>query len=173
MVMLSFLSKIPCKTMIVVVALCYVEVQRRPESGIDVSWGYAEFFPLSSLPMFSTFSDAGNLVYVADGDGKPILPETFHSSTGGLSKSYRKYLREERDKLDLKITFSEMTAEQKSGAGNRLLLDLRESIAPDAFADGKLPKVQMIELIITRDENGETVEKPYLVGELVTEGGAQ
>lgn len=170
----AILRWIPFKTMIVVVALCYVEVTRTEEGGIDVSWGYAEFMPLSSFPMFSTFSDAGNLVYVVDAEGKPILPATFHSSTGALTKSYRKFLHKRRK--DFGVKFSEMTPEQKMEAGTNLLKDLRDAVAPDAFADGKLAKVQLIELIVRRDEKGEIKEERHVVGELVTaqsEGGAE
>ena len=160
------LNWIPFKTMLVVVALCYVDIARTKEGKIKFSWGYAEVFPLSSFPMFSTFSSAGNLVYVVDEAGNPILPSTFNTSTGGMTKSYRKFLHERRK--DFGVKFSEMTPEQKMEAGTNLLKNLRDSVAPEAFADGKLSKVQLIELIVTRDENGEILENRETVGELIT-----
>lgn len=165
--MFSALSRIPAflpfKTLLVVVFLCYVKVQGEPvEVTLDTT---AEFYPLSSFPMFSTFADNARYVHLADASGEPVKPSRYNSSTGSLSKSYRKYLLKEKKKQGQ--TFDELALVQRRAAGDQLLRDLRESVAPAAFGNQAGHHLRLYEVVLYRDGEGKLVRERALVGEYV------
>jgi hypothetical protein len=162
--LLSMISALlPFKTLLLVVFLCYVKVQREPLSvALDTT---AEFYPLSSFPMFSTFADNARYVHLADGEGEPVLPSVYNSSTGSLSKSYRKYLLKEKKKKGQ--TFDELALLQRRAAGDQLLRDLRESVAPAAFENGTKQHLRLYEVVLRRDAEGKLVREREMVGEYV------
>ena len=65
----GFLRRFPLKTMLVFIFLSFVVVRNSPFS---VKLGYAEFYPLSCFPMFSTFSPFGNYVFITYADDQPL-----------------------------------------------------------------------------------------------------
>lgn len=175
--MISKLSKalglIPFKTLLVVVFLCYVKVESRPLSvSLDTT---AEFYPFSSFPMFSTFAESARYVHLADASGEPVLPSAYNSSTGSLSKGYRKYLLKEKERQG--VTFEALPLESRRAAGIRLLRDLRESVAPDAFGKGAVSPLRLYEVVLRRDAKGAIERERELVGELMVSpaatGGAE
>lgn len=157
------LALIPFKTLLAVTFLCYVKVSREPLTAkLDTT---AEFYPFSSFPMFSTFADDARYVHLADAAGEPIAPSTYNSSTGSLSKSYRKYLLKE--KITKGQTFDELAVMQRRMAGDQLLRDLRESVAPAAFENGAKHHLRLYEVVLSRDAKGKLVRERQLVGEYI------
>ncbi len=158
----DILRRIPVKTMLVVVFLCFVDLKNPP---LSIKMGFAEFYPLSCFPMFSTFSPYANYVYITDAKDEPLaLSPTFHMTCGALTKSYRRFIKDLRAGIGGKI--GDLSPAQKRPAGEALLRRLRDDIAPSAFADGALPHLKLYEVILSRKESGEIVRDTYLVGEL-------
>jgi hypothetical protein len=120
---------------------------------MGLCWVAGEFYPLSSFPMYSKFDDRTYLVYVksASGETLPTVP-TFSMVSSQLKKRYGAELAELKQKY--KGSHFDWTVEQKSEAGEKTLAYLRDTFAPQAFADGKLDGLQLIDVRIRRTAAG-------------------
>jgi hypothetical protein len=158
--------------MVAVGLLCFLVIENPP---LSVGLGFskmgvrkAEFYPLSSFPMYSVFSPNPIYVYLADGEGNPVASQrVFNVRTSVLKKAYDKELRALNAKIGKDI--GDMTAADKRAAGDALLQLLRESLAPAAFEGGRYPDLRFYEVTITL-EDGKVKESPALVGEWSEEG---
>lgn len=158
----GFLRRFPLKLMVVAIFLSFVDVRNPPFS---VKLGYAEFYPFSCFPMFSTFSPYGNYVYITDANDEPLpLLPTFKVTCGAMTKSYRNFIKNLRNDIGGKL--ADLTAEQKRPAGDAFLIELRNDVAPHAFETGSLPHLRLYEVILFRDASGKIIREKYLVGEL-------
>src|SRR6188472_3709114 len=98
--------RFPFKTLLVMSVLSYLLVDYPPlrlrfaQSKADVK--RAEFYPLSSFPMYSTFSDSPFHVYVTDSAGDPVaLETTFQTHASELKKTYEVKLKAQKNRADL------------------------------------------------------------------------
>ena len=95
----------------------------------------AEFYPLSSFPMYSRFSENPVVVYVADAEGRPLPAlDAFGVRTSVLKKFYDGELRELKKRTG--IPLGEMTAEQKRPAGDATLRHLIDNLAGESAPTG-------------------------------------
>ena len=113
-----------------------------------------EFYPLSSFPMYSKFEPRTYLVYLASADGQPLPTNgTINMESSALKKRYGIELNRPEMKARQKGSHFDWTAEQKRPAGEATLAYLRETFAPQAFAEGQLDGLRLIDVRIRR-ENG-------------------
>ena len=123
-----------------------------------------EFYPLSSFPMYSKFDDRTYLVYLKSQDGE-ALPSvaTVSMVSSQMKKRYGAEL------ADLKEIYSgshfDWTADQKREAGENTLRYLSETFTPQAFADGKLNGVRLIDVRV-RMKDGKLETSEEEVGQL-------
>ncbi|MFV1995025.1 MAG: hypothetical protein ACC661_06280 [Verrucomicrobiales bacterium] len=156
------LARIPLKTMMIVIFFCFIVVEYPP---LSLRFGLAEFYPLSSFPMYSTFSPAPRYVYLTDGVDEPIACwPAFAVRTSVIKKYYEDRLQETKKEID--VPTYRMTPAQKTPAGEKTLAHLVENLAPDAFSGGALPHIRLYEVTITRGDSGAIDQKTVLVGEL-------
>ena len=161
--LLTILSRFPLKTLVVITFLSFIDLRYPP---LSLQFGYAEFYPLSSVPMYSTFAPTANYVYITDADDNPLPAyPTFKTLSSALKKSFKDQLRTVKDEIN--VSTSKMTPEQKRPAGDALLRELKTSISPTAFEDGALPHIRLYEVILSIDDDtGIIVKDTHLVGEL-------
>lgn len=172
--------RIPAKVMLFGIAISYLTISGRGWEKVGHGFSSdrvrtAEVYPLSSFPMYSTFSDAPNLVYITDGEGEPLaIAREFGVVSSALKKIYDAELRVIRDEIGKSMRA--MSEEERSPAGEETLRRLRDVLAPEAFADGRFPVLQLHEVRIRRGEDGFEYED-WTVGELHTpdpqEGAAE
>ncbi len=144
-----WLRRFPLPLFLIGVAISFVIIEYPP---LTVSYGLgsesmkrAEFYPLSSFPMYSRFSDSPVVVYVADGDGVPLASLIdFVVRTSILKKFYDGELR--RIKEETGVPMSAMTMEQKRPAGDATLRHMVEHIAPPTAPTGQ--PLTLYELVI-------------------------
>lgn len=127
--------------------------------GMGLCYLSGEFYPLSSFPMYSKFDDRTYLVYLKSRDGK-ALPSV--ATVSMVSSQVKKRYGAELE--DLKEFYSgshfDWTADQKREAGKKTLRYLSETFAPQAFADGKLDGVRLIDVRVRmKDGKLETSEE--------------
>jgi hypothetical protein len=165
--LLRAVAMVPCKLMLATVALSYVVVGNPPFS---VSYSHdresirrAEFYPLSSFPMYSTFPDRTFLVYVADGSGNPLaLEREFQVRAATLRKYYDKQLR--MIKTDDGTPIREMTTAQKRPAAEATLNHLVESLARPRPTADRFPELVLHEVVFWREEGGAVRSQEATVG---------
>lgn len=157
-------SRFPLKTLFVVVLLCYADLRYPP---LTLKADFAEFYPLSSFPMYSSFSPATNYVYLTNAEDAPLpaYPMT-GSVSSALKKAYLDHLRQLKAKL--KIPMHRMTPEQKKPAGDALLAELLQ--LGDAEALRKQDHVKLYEVIISRNEKDEIVRNTFFITEFRKSG---
>ncbi|MEM7147479.1 MAG: hypothetical protein AAF591_20350 [Verrucomicrobiota bacterium] len=156
------LVNFPLKTLVAVTALSLVAVKYPPLSLVTED---AEFYPLSSFPMYSSFAPHTNLVFITDADDQPLPTyPTFGVVSSALKKSYAAKLND--IKAELELPTYRMTPDQKKPAGDALLLELKESVAPAAFKDNALPHIKLYEIIIKRDDSGKITRTEQFITEL-------
>jgi hypothetical protein len=120
---------------------------------MGLCWVAGEFYPLSSFPMYSKFDDRTYLVYLKSAAGEPLpTVATVSMVTSQLKKRYGAELDELKEKY--KGSHYDWTVEQKREAGENTLAYLRDTFAPQAFADGKLDGVRLVDVRIRRTAAG-------------------
>lgn len=141
--------------MFIAMALCWV---------VGRDGDRAEFYPLSSFPMYSKFDDRSYLVYLKSAEGKPLptVPTVSVFSTE-LKKQYGDDLNDL--KKQFKGSHFDWTIEQKRLAGEATLRYLRDVRSPAAFSEGKLEGVKLVDLRIYR-EGGKIVTREDEVAQL-------
>jgi len=157
------MSHLPFKTLLAVVALSFVTVKFPP-----LSLGYglgkesikdAEFYPLSSFPMYSRFSSRPIYVYLTGSDGKPLPSFTrFGILSSELKKIYDRHLRVEKKRTGTGL--SKMSLAEKRPAAIATLRQVRDRTVT-------LPEggVRLHEVALTFDASGKVVETDLVVGE--------
>ncbi|MEM8954763.1 MAG: hypothetical protein AAGD22_11480 [Verrucomicrobiota bacterium] len=159
------LARFPLKTLVAITALSLVSVTYPP---LSLVWEDAEFYPLSSFPMYSSFAPHTNLVFITNEKDQPLPAyPTFRVLSSALKKSYAAKLAD--IKADLNIPTYRMTPAQKKPAGDALLRELKESVAPAAFENNALPHLKLYEIIIKRDEAGQITHTQQFITELTIE----
>ncbi|CAN5455271.1 hypothetical protein BH23VER1_BH23VER1_00200 [soil metagenome] len=134
---IASIRRFPLPLFVIGVAASFVVVEFPP---LTLSYGLtadgmkrAEFYPLSSFPMYSRFSGNPVVVYVADAEGEPLPALTgFGVRTSVLKKYYDGELR--RLKRETGVLLSEMTPEQKRPAGDATLRHLVDNLASSSAA---------------------------------------
>lgn len=122
----------------VAMALCWV-VGREKDS--------AEFYPLSSFPMYSQFEERTYLAYLKSADGRPLpTVPTVDMVSSQLKKRYGDGLDDL--KKQHKGSHFDWTVDQKRAAGVATLEYLRDTHAPQAFAGGKLKGLRLVDVRI-------------------------
>lgn len=96
--------RFPFKTLLAVSLLSYVLVDYPPLKIRYVTDGQdlkkAEFYPLSSFPMYATFSDNPYHVYVTTAAGEPVaLTTTLRAHASVLKKTYEQELKAQKKKV--------------------------------------------------------------------------
>ena len=120
---------------------------------MGLCWVAGEFYPLSSFPMYSKFDDRTYLVYLKSEAGEPLPTVPSISMVASqLKKRYGAELAELKEKY--KGSHFDWTVEQKREAGEKTLAYLRDTFAPQAFADGKLDGVRLVDVRIRRTATG-------------------
>lgn len=163
------LAKFPLKTMVAAILLSYLVV-RNPPFSIGFGFGResmkaAEFYPFSSFPMYSRFSDRPIYVYVSDAEDRPIAALTeFGTLSSELKKHYDARLREVKETTG--VNLRAMSPEDKRPAGTATLRHLRDHLAPEAFAPGTPERRLRLHEVTIRFENGRVVTDDVVVGEL-------
>ena len=127
--------------MFVAMALCWV---------VGRDGTRAEFYPLSSFPMYSKFDDRSYLVYLKSAEGEPLptVPTVSVFSTE-LKKQYGDDLDDLKEQF--KGSHFDWTVDQKRLAGEATLRYLRDVRSPAAFADHKLDGLRLVDVRIYRD----------------------
>ncbi|MCB1078084.1 MAG: hypothetical protein KDM64_09690 [Verrucomicrobiae bacterium] len=124
--------------MFLAMGICWV-ADRRGDS--------AEFYPLSSFPMYSKFDARTYVAYLKSADGQPLpTVPTVSMVSSQLKKRYGDALDDL--KKDYKGSHFDWTVEQKKAAGLATLVYLRDTHAPGAFANGKLKGVKLVDVRI-------------------------
>jgi len=125
--------------LIVAMLLCWV-VGRSEKGDKD-----AEFYPLSSFPMYSKFDDKTYLTYLKASDGTPLgtVP-----AVNMVASQLKKRYGDELDDLKKqhKGSHFDWSVEQKGPAGLATLQYLRDTHSPGSFAEGKLKGVRLIDV---------------------------
>lgn len=124
--------------MFIAMAVCWVAGREKDS---------AEFYPLSSFPMYSKFEERTYLTYLKSASGETLATvPTVSMVSSQLKKRYGDGL--EDLKKEHKGSHFDWTVEQKRPAGLATLEYLRDTHAPKAFADGKLKGVRLIDVRI-------------------------
>jgi len=136
--------------MIVAVVLCY--------------W-FQDFYPLSHFPMYSKFDERTYYVYLRDKEGEPIaaVPK-FNIYTSDLKKHYSRDLKDL--KKGLKGSHFDWTESQKWEAGMATLDYLKNERSPDAFANGAMEGMALIDVRIQRGKDGKLDKREDVVGKI-------
>ncbi len=123
----------------VAMLLCWV-VGRNDKGDED-----AEFYPLSSFPMYSKFDARTYLTYLKTADGTPLATVP---AVNMVASQLKKRYGDELDDLKKqhKGSHFDWTVEQKRPAGLATLQYLRDTHSPGSFADGKLKGVRLIDV---------------------------
>lgn len=107
----------------------------------------AEFYPLSSFPMYSKFEERTYLTYLKSAAGEPLpTVPTVSMVSSQLKKRYGDAL--EDLKKQHKGSHFDWTVEQKRPAGLATLEYLRDTHAPKAFAGGGLKGLKLVDVRI-------------------------
>jgi hypothetical protein len=166
----NLIARFPFKTGITVGFLCFVIVRHEP-TRLGLGFGKdsvkeAEFYPLSSFPMYSKFSSNPIYVYLTDVNDDPIA---CHKRLGVLaSELKKKYDKELRivAKREGTTSISKLAPRLKAEAGMVTLRWLRKERATEAIAEQNIGPILLHEVILRRDEGNEITKAITLVGEL-------
>ena len=134
--------------MTVAVALCYC---------------FQDFYPLSHFPMYSKFDERTYYVYLRGKNGKAIASvPNFHIYTSDLKKHYGRDLKALKEHL--KGSHFDWTEAQKWKAGMATLEYLKNKRSPEAFANGAMEGLTLIDVRIRRGEDGKLEKREDVVG---------
>jgi hypothetical protein len=164
-------TRFPFKTLVVMGLLSFVLVDNPP---LKVSFAHtkdmvkkAEFYPLSSFSMYSTFSESPFLVFVTDGDGQKVAIDTaLKSHASELKKTYEVRLKLLKKQADLDGRLTDIPVELKSEAGRDTLSLLKARPAVQEYLATRPDQtLQLHEIVLTAGENG-IEQRQQLVAEL-------
>lgn len=152
--------RFPFKTLFVVGVLSFVIVDYPP---LQVTLAHnrdmvkkAEFYPLSSFPMYSTFSEAPFLVFVTDGTGEKVAIDTaLKTHASELKKTYEVRLKELKKQADLDGRLTDIPLEMKATAGRATLALLKARPSVQAFlATHPHKTLRLHEVVLSAGEDG-------------------
>jgi len=130
---------------------------------VGVLWVAKEFYPFSHFPMYSNFTEADYVVFIADGDGQPLPVEYISAGvrTARLKKHFNgevNRIREEIGRVEgARPRQRDMTPEQLQPAGGSSL----DWVMPAITATGRLaPDVRELQIhqILIEYKKGEIVK---------------
>ena len=159
----------PFKSSLVVGLLCFVIVENPPLS-IRLKLTpehvkHAEFYPLSSFPMYSKFSPNPSYLYITDTNDEPIACETeLKVRASVIKKIYDKEVRIVGKREGTGI--SKLAQPFKQEAGLATLRVLRNEVAKEHIGSLDPGPLRLYEVIIRRGGDGGIEETTTFVGEL-------
>jgi hypothetical protein len=162
--------RFPFKTLLAVTLLSYVLVDYPPLKISYVRDGHdlkkAEFYPLSSFPMYATFSDNPYHVYVTTAAGEPVaLTTTLRAHASVLKKTYEQELKKQK-KLERDGASDLDRAQMKRIAGELTLKLLKEQqTTMDWLKTQPDQKLRLHEVVLTSGDDG-IVREDTMVAEL-------
>ena len=152
--------RFPFKTLLVLGVLCFVLVDYPP---LKLQLAYnkdmvkkAEFYPVSSFPMYSTFSDSPFLVFVTDGLGEKIAIDTsLKTHASEIKKTYELRLKAQKNQagLDGRVTDIPLATKEEAGRATLTLLRERPSVQ-EYLATRSDPALQLHEIVLTAGATG-------------------
>ena len=150
----------PFKTLVAMGALSFVLVDYPP---LKLAFAHnkdmvkkAEFYPLSSFSMYSTFSETPFLVYVTDATGVTIAIDTaLQTHASELKKTYESRLKalKKEQKLGGKLTEVPLSTKAEAGRATLELLKARPPVK-EFLATRPEQNLQLHEVILTAGEDG-------------------
>lgn len=163
--------RFPFRTLLVMSALSYVLVDYPPLrlkfAGSKAEVKRAEFYPLSSFPMYSTFSDSPFHVYVTDAAGDPVaLETTFQTHASELKKTYEMKLKAKKKLAELDGRLTDVPQELKEQAGRETLELLKARPVVAAWLATRTdPLLRLHEVVLTAGDD-DVHRAGTVVGEL-------
>lgn len=152
--------RFPFKTLVVTGLLSFVLVDHPP---LKLSFAHtkemvkkAEFYPLSSFSMYSTFSETPFLVFVTNGAGQKIAIDTsLKTHASELKKTYEVRLKALKKRADLDGRLTDVPMELKNEAGRDTLelLKARPTVQ-EYLATQSDQTLQLHEVVLTAGEEG-------------------
>lgn len=150
----------PFKTLLVVGILSFVVVDYPP---LKLTLAHnkdmvkkAEFYPLSSFPMYSTFSETPFLVYITNAAGEKVPIDTaLKTHASELKKTYEVRLKEQKKQAGLDGKLTDVPMELKTAAG-RATLELLKSRPPVQEYLATLPDktLRLHEVVLSAGDDG-------------------
>ncbi len=154
------LPRFPCKTFLATGLLSFVLVDYPP---LHIRFATdkdmvkrAEFYPLSSFSMYSTFSETPFLVFVTDPAGQKIaLDSSLKTHASELKKTYELQLKALKKQADRDGRLTDLPLEIKAAAGLRTLelLKARPSVR-DFLAPRPDQRLQLHEIVLSSGDDG-------------------
>ena len=161
----------PFKTLIVAGLLSFVVVENPPlklalASDKDMV-KRAEFYPLSSFSMYSTFSESPFLVYLTNKSGEVVRFDTdLKTHASETKKTYEIRLKEQKKAADLDGRLTDIPTNLKETAGLATLTLLKaRSTVQDYLATQPDPTLQLHEIVLTAGPDG-IIKRQQKVAEL-------
>ncbi len=152
--------RFPFKTLLVLGVLSFVIVDNPP---LKLTLAHdkdmvkkAEFYPLSSFPMYSTFSDSPFLVFVTDSAGQKVAIDTaLKTHASELKKTYEVRLKQLKKKADLDGRVTDIPMELKTEAGRETLELLKARPTVQEYL-ATLPDqtLRLHEVVLTAGDDG-------------------
>lgn len=163
--------RFPFKTLLVTGLLSFVLVDNPP---FKLSFAHtkdmvkkAEFYPLSSFSMYSTFSESPFLVFVTDAAGQKVAIDTsLKTHASELKKTYEVLLKAQKKAAGLGGKLTEVPMETKAAAGRETLQLLKARPPVQDYLAARPDKtLQLREVILTAGPDG-IVRHEQVVAEL-------
>ena len=165
------LMRFPFKTLLVMGLLSFVLVDYPP---LKLTFAHtkdmvkkAEFYPLSSFSMYSTFSETPFLVFITDGAGKKIAIDTaLKTHASELKKTYEMRLKALKKQAGLpgKLTDIPLAMKAEAGRDTLELLKARPSVQ-EYLATQDNQTLRLHEIILSSGDDG-IVKREQWVAEL-------
>ncbi len=163
--------RFPFKTLLVMGLLSFVLVDYPP---LKLTFAHtkdmvkkAEFYPLSSFSMYSTFSEAPFLVFITDGAGQKIaIDSSLKTHASELKKTYEMRLKalKKQGSLPGKLTDLPLAIKAEAGRDTLELLKARPSVQ-EYLATRDNQTLRLHEIILTAGDDG-IVKQEQWVAEL-------
>ena len=163
--------RFPFKTLLFMTVLSYLIVDYPP---LKLHFPHdsemvkkAEFYPLSSFPMYSTFSDSPFLVFITNAAGEKIAIDTsLKTHASELKKTYELRLKAQKKKADLDGRLTDIPMELKTLAGRYTLELLATRPKVQEFLATVSDKtLRLHEVVLTAGDHG-TERREQLIAEL-------
>lgn len=161
----------PFKTLLVFGILSFVLVDYPPlkvylASDSDMV-KKAEFYPLSSFSMYSTFSETPFLVFITNSSGdKVAIDSSLKTHASELKKTYEIRLKALKKKLSLPGKITDLPMDVKAEAGQETLTLLKDRPEVQKFLEATAdPRLQLHEIVLTAGDHGIN-QRTSLIAEL-------